>query len=117
MNILFLYDLILIDLSIWLFMYIYIISMYVFLLYYQKLQKRAGDFGMDLLEELVVPLNPVVDISKCKSTVRLNVTGSDDWGPSLPDQKWNAAKKQMTEVCFGRDIFRKLNDHCGKYCF
>ena len=67
----------------------------------QKLQNRAGEIGMDMLEELVVPVNPAVNITKCKATVRLNVTGADTWSPSVPrDEKWNASKKQMTEVYF-----------------
>ena len=54
---------------------------------------------MDMLEELVVPVNPAADITKCKATVRLNVTGSDTWGPALhDDKKWKVARKQMTEV-------------------
>ena len=65
---------------------------------YKKLQKRAGGFGLEMLEELVVPVNPAVDITKCKATVRLNATDSNPWGPTNPDVKWNAAKKQMTEV-------------------
>ena len=73
----------------------------------QKLQKRAGEFGLEMLEELVVPLNPTVDITKCKATVRLNVTGSDIWGPSEHDEKWNAAKKEMAEVY----IWLKLGLH------
>ena len=63
------------------------------------MKNRAGDFGMDMLEELVVPVNAAADITKCKATVRLNVTGSDTWGPAVHnDGKWNVARKQMTEV-------------------
>ena len=42
----------------------------------QKLKRRAADFGIDMLEELVVPVNPAADLTKCKATVRLNITGS-----------------------------------------
>ena len=64
---------------------------------------------MELLEELVVPVNPAVDIMKCKATVRLNVTDSGAWGPSLKnDGKWNAAKSQMIEVFVW---LTKLNYH------
>ena len=66
---------------------------------------------MELLEELVVLVNPAVDIMKWKATVRLNVTDSDAWGPSLQnDGKWNDAKSQMIEVFVW---LTKLNYH---YC-
>ena len=63
------------------------------------MENRASDFGIDMLEELVVPVNAAADITKCKATVQLNVTGSDIWGPALHnDGKWNVETKQMTEV-------------------
>ena len=51
-----------------------------------------------MLDEMIVPFNPSVDITKCKATVHLSVRDSDIWGPSEHDEKWNASKKEMAEV-------------------
>ena len=54
------------------------------------------------LDQFFVPLNPASDIENCEVTVRLKLTGSELWSPSLPDDDlWDDANKQLAEVfCF-----------------
>ena len=60
-----------------------------------------------MLDQFFVPLNPATDIENCEVTVRLQLTGSELWAPSKPnDDLWDDANKQLAEVfCFKLFLF------------
>ena len=65
----------------------------------QELEEEAGKFGLDMLEQFFVPLNPATDIANCEATVQLKPTGDGLWTPSLPeDALWDETNKQLAEV-------------------
>ena len=59
----------------------------------------------------------LVNITKSQATVRLIVIGSTTWSP-YDDEKWNAAKRQMSEVTDKMfcDIYVKLKFTARFYC-
>ena len=59
-----------------------------------------GEFGLELLEQLSVPVNyEDFDVKESEVTVCLAVLGKDVWKPSkLGDRKWNVTNKEMTQV-------------------
>ena len=59
-----------------------------------------GQFGLELLEQLLVPINyKNFNAEDCEVKVNLSVEDSDDWKPSKRrDRKWNIEHKEMTQV-------------------
>ena len=59
-----------------------------------------GEIGLQLLEQLSIPIN-YEDFNVKDSSVMVNITVEDPdaWKPSKPhDKKWNVTNQEMTEV-------------------
>ena len=64
------------------------------------MEKETSKYGLQLLEQLTVPIDCLGDFEVSKSEVSVVLTVKGDWFPTNPDDKrWKRTSKKMEEVC------------------
>ena len=72
-------------------------------IFLQKLKADAGELGLQILEQLTVPIDyEDFEAEKSEVSIALTVTDPHSWVPTFPDDdKWDAKFKRMVEVQLG----------------
>ena len=65
----------------------------------QKLEAEAAKYGLQILEQLTIPIDCLNELEVEKTEVSVVLTVKGDWFPTNPDdRKWQKVYKKMEEV-------------------
>ena len=88
-------------------------------IFLQKLKANAGEFGLQILEQLTVPIDyEDFEAENSEVSIALTVTDPHSWVPTFrEDDKWDAKFKRMVEVQLGFFLHmnKKIKSKCGAY--